>query len=158
MVAFFASLQTEGFAHRRNLYNQDFTATEQGSSLPCFLPGIYRTHKTIFHTLTAGYDPQTNGAAERSVDLKSLGARALASANLDQMDWSYAVRHAAQSLLYHALQKNQRSLPFGTTVVTQVLGHREVKFPTPRSMTGCLLFWDHLGDQISYPLPIRRRL
>ena len=51
-------------------------------------------------------------------------------------------------------------------MVTQVLGHREVKFPTPRSMTGRvwdhlgdprsmtgrLLFWDHLGDQISHIL------
>ena len=30
------------------------------------------------------------------------------------------------------------------TVVTHVLGHREVKFPTPRSMTGRPPFWDHL--------------
>ena len=30
---------------------------------------------------------------------------------------SYAVRHAAQSLLCHALQKTQKSLPFGSTVL-----------------------------------------
>ena len=33
-----------------------------------------------------------------------------------------------------------------------VLGHRDVKFPQPRSITGRLLFWDHLHDQISYIL------
>ena len=57
--------------------------------------------------------PQANGTAERSVGLvKSLAARALASANLDKVYWSYAVRYAAQSLMSHALQKTQRSLPF----------------------------------------------
>ena len=38
------------------------------------------------------------------------------------------------------------------SVVAQVLGHRDVKFPEPRSLTGTLLFWDHLNDQISYIL------
>ena len=41
--------------------------------------------------------------------------------------------------------------PKDAIVVTQVLGHRQVKFPTPRS-TGRLHFWDHLGDQISHIL------
>ena len=66
--------------------------------------------------------------------------------------WSYAVKYASQSLLCHALQKTQRSLPFGATVAAQVLGHRDVKFPESRSMTGRLLYWDHLRDQISYIL------
>ena len=43
-------------------------------------------------------------------------------------------------------------LPFGSTVVAQVLGHRDVKFPGSRSITGRLLYWDHLRDQVSYVL------
>ena len=62
------------------------------------------------------------------------------------------MRYASQSLLCHALQKKQRSLPFGTTVVAQVLGHRDVKFPASRSITGRLLYFDHLNDQVSYIL------
>ena len=46
----------------------------------------------------------------------------------------------------------QKSLPLGASVVAQVLGHRDVKFPEPRSITGRLLFWDHLNDQISHIL------
>ena len=37
-------------------------------------------------------------------------------------------------------------------MVAQVLGHRDVKFPEPRSLTGRLLFWDHLRDQVSHVL------
>ena len=48
--------------------------------------------------------------------------------------------------------KRQLSLPFGTTVAAQVLGHKDVKFPHPRSFTGRLLFWDHINDQVSYLL------
>ena len=55
-------------------------------------------------------------------------------------------------MLCHALQKTQRSLPFGATVAAQVLGHRDIKFPESRSMTGRLLHWDHLRDQISHIL------
>ena len=51
-----------------------------------------------------------------------------------------------------SLQRSQRSPPFGTTVVAQVLGHKDVRFPQSRSLTGRLLFWDRLQDQISYVL------
>ena len=48
--------------------------------------------KTSYHTLTTGHDPQANGTAERSVGLiKPLAARALASASLDHVCWSYVV-------------------------------------------------------------------
>ena len=90
---------------------------------------------------------------ERSVGLiKSLAARSLCTSGLDSTYWSYAVRYAAQSLLCQALQIRQKSLPFGASVVAQVLGHRDIKFPQPRSLTGRLLFWDHLHDGTSYVL------
>ena len=56
--------------------------------------------------------------------------------------------------LYCAMpcRKLRRALPFGATVAAQVLGHRDVKFPESRSMTGRLLYWDHLRDQVSYIL------
>ena len=62
------------------------------------------------------------------------------------------MKYASQSLLCHALQTTQRALPFGTTFAAQVLGHRDVKFPESRSLTGRLLYWDHLRDQVSYIL------
>ena len=49
----------------------------------------------------------------------------------------YAVKYAAQSLLYSSLQRKQKSPPFGSQVIAQVLGHR---------------YWDHLQDQLSYLL------
>ena len=107
---------------------------------PCF-ERFLTNHKSIYHTVTSGYDPQANGAAERAVGLvKSLAARALATAQLDCSYWSYSVRHAAQSLLCHALQRHQRSLPFGSSVLAQELDHKKFKFPDSRTVTGRLLF------------------
>ena len=57
------------------------------------------------------------------------------------------MRYAAQSLIYAALQLQQRSPPFGSQVVAQALGHGLIKFPTERYVSGKLLFWDHLSDQ-----------
>ena len=62
------------------------------------------------------------------------------------------MRYAAQSLLCAALQKAQRSPPFGSQVVAQGLGHDKIKYPEQRSIAGRLLFWDHLADQGSYLL------
>ena len=59
---------------------------------------------------------------------------------------------SAQSLLCAALQKAQRSPPFGSQVVAQALGHDKIKYPGQRSISGRLLFWDHLADQGSYIL------
>ena len=124
-----------------------------GEFIAPFFARFLGNHKSIHHSFTSGYDPQSNGTAERSVGLiKSFASRALATAELDSSYWSYAVRYASQSLLCHALQKKQRSWPFGTTVVAQALGHRDVKFPASRSITGRLLYFDHLNDQVSYIL------
>ena len=32
------------------------------------------------------------------------------------------------------------------------LGHQNIRFPQPRSVTGRLLFWNHLHGQVSYIL------
>ena len=153
MVAFFEALQTEGLLIGETCRIKRLHSDKAGEFIAPFFSKFLSNHKTIDHTFTSGYDPQANGTAERSVGLlKALAARSLASAGLGHEYWSYAVRYASQSLLCHALQKTQRSLPFGATVAAQVLGHRDIKFPESRSMTGRLLYWDHLRDQISYIL------
>ena len=153
MVAFFEALQTEGLTIGETCRIKRLHSDKAGEFTAPFFAKFLSNHKTIDHTFTSGYDPQANGTAERSVGLlKALAARSLASAGLGHEYWSYAVKYASQSLLCHALQKTQRSLPFGATVAAQVLGHRDVKFPESRSITGRLLYWDHLRDQISYIL------
>ena len=62
------------------------------------------------------------------------------------------MRYAAQSLLCSSLQRKQKSPPFGSSVIAKVLGHKDVKYPEPRSISGRLLYWDHLQDQLSYIL------
>ena len=59
---------------------------------------------------------------------------------------------AAQSLLCHALQRHQWSLPFGSSLAAQELDHKKIKFPDSRTVTGRLLSWDHMQDQVSYIL------
>ena len=100
MTAYFQSLQFEGFETSRikRLHSDcagEFTAP--------YFERYLSNHKSIYHTLTTGYEPQANGTAERSVGLiKSLAARALSSSGLDPSYWSYAVRYAAQSLICSA--------------------------------------------------------
>ena len=97
--------------------------------------------------------PQANCTAERSVGLmKALSARCLTTSGLPQEFWSYAVKYAAQSLLYSSLQRQQRSPPLGSQVIAQVLGHKKVRYPEQRALSGRLLYWDHLQDQLSYLL------
>ena len=153
MVAFFEALQSEGFAIGETSRIKRLHSDRAGEFTAPFFARFLANHRTIHHSFTTGYDPQANGTAERTVGLiKSLAARCLANASLDGSYWSFAVRYAAQSLLCRALQLKQKSLPFGTSVVAQVLGHRDVKFPTPRSLIGRLLFYDHINDQSSYIL------
>ena len=123
MVAYLEALQTEGLPIGETSRIKRLHSDRAGEFTAPFFARFLGNHKSIHHSFTSGYDPQSNGTAERSVGLiKSLASRALATAELDSSYWSYAVRYASQSLLCHALQKKQRSLPFGTTVVAQVLG------------------------------------
>ena len=148
MVNYFESLCFEGFpitdAPRiRRLHSdraREFTAA--------FFEKFLAHRRGIYHTLTTGYDPQANGTAERAVGLiKALASRCLMTSGMDSEFWSYAVRYAAQSLICAGLQRHQRSPPFGSQVIAQALGHGMIKFPTERSVSGRLLFWDHLSDQ-----------
>ena len=151
--AFFKALQTEGLPIGESPRVRRLHSDKASEFTAPFFARFLTNHNTIDHTFTSRYDLQANGTPERSVGLtKSLAARALSASSDDASYWSYAVGYAAQSLLCHALQKAQKSLLFGSTVVLQVLGHRDVKFPEPRSLTGRPLFWDHLRDQVSHVL------
>eukprot|EP00971_Amphidinium_carterae_P054406 1071945-Amphidinium_carterae.2 len=88
---------------------------------------------------TRGYDPQANGTAERAVEMvKTLVLRSLTHSKLPREFWSFAALYAAQSLPCKALQRNQRSPPFGSTVKPAT--HIGAK----SGIEGRLLFWDHL--------------
>ena len=140
MVAFFEALQSEGFPIGETCRVKRVHSDRAGESIAPYFARFIANHRTIHHSFTSGYDPQANGTAERTVGLiRSLAARCLANFSLDGSYWSFAVRYASQSLLCRALQLRQKSLPFGTTVVAQVLGHRDIKFPQPRSLIGRLL-------------------
>ena len=104
MVNYFESLCFEGFpvadAPRiRRLHSdraREFTAV--------FFEKFLAHRRGIYHTLTTGYDPQANGAAERSIGLiKALASRCLMTSGLDSEFWSCAVRYAAQSLICASL-------------------------------------------------------
>ena len=144
MVAFFKALQSEGLPIGESPRIRRLHYDKAGEFTAPFFARFLTNCKTIDHTFTSGYDPQANGTAERSVGLiKSLAARALSASSLDA-GYSTVIGPTR----CHALQKTQKSLPFGRTVVAQVLD-RDVKFPEPRSFAGRLLFWNHLRDQVS---------
>ena len=112
MVAYFEALQSEGFAIGETSRVKSIHSDRAGEFIAPFFAKFLADHKTIHHSFTLGYDPQSNGTAERSVGLiKALAARALATAHLDPSYWSYATRYAAQSLICHSLQKRQLSFP-----------------------------------------------
>ena len=104
MTAYFESLQFEGFPIGETSRIKRLHSDRAGEFTAPYFERFLSSHKSIYHTLTTGYDPQANGTAERSVGLiKSLAARALSSSGLDPSYWSYAVRYAAQSLICSAL-------------------------------------------------------
>ena len=114
MTSFFESLSFEGFEitdspRIKRLHSdraKEFTAL-------CFQK-LLSNHRSIYHTLTTGYDPQANGTSERPVGLmKALSARCLTTSGLPQEFWSQSST-LAQSLLCSSLQRKQRSPPFGS--------------------------------------------
>ena len=148
MTSFFQSLSFEGFEITDPPRIIRLHPDRARELTALYFQKFLSNHRSIYHTLTTGYDPQANGTAERSVGLmKALSARCLTTSGLPQEFWGYAVKYAAQSLLCSSLQRKQKSPPFGSQVIAQV---RKVKYPEQRSITGRLLYWDHLQDQLSY--------
>ena len=145
MTSFFEGLSFEGFEITDSPRIKRLHSDRAREFTALYFRKFLSNHRSIYHTLTTGYDPQANGTAERSVGLmKALSARCLTTSGLPKEFWGYAVRYAAQSLLCSSLQRKQKS--------QQVLGHRKVKYPEQRSIPGRLLYWDHLQDQLSYLL------
>ena len=105
---------------------------------------IAQTQKGIRLTTTAGYEPESNGAAERAVGLiKSVASRCLHHAQLPHCCWNFAVLYAAQCFLLSALQQRQISPPFGSTVMAQVVNPKGEHFPEGITIEGRLLFHVH---------------
>ena len=154
MVAFFESLQSEGFTITDSSRAIRLRSNRAGEFTAPYFERSLTNHKSTYHTFTSGYDPQSNGTAERTVTtvglVKSLAARALATAQLDCSYWSYSVRYAAQSLLCHALQRHQRSLYL--LVLRWLLRSSIARRSSFLTVTGRLLFWDHMQDQVCYIL------
>eukprot|EP00971_Amphidinium_carterae_P134799 2671392-Amphidinium_carterae.2 len=72
--------------------------------------------------LTRNPQLKPNGTAERAVGMiKTLVLRSLTHSKLPTELWSFATLYAAQSLLCKALQRKQRSPPFGSTVIAKRL-------------------------------------
>ena len=68
----------------------------------------------------------------RRKNSRPLSAKCLSSSGLGGEYWSYAVRHAAQSLICTALQKPQGSPPFGSQVIAQALVSLQHKAPNQK--------------------------
>eukprot|EP00971_Amphidinium_carterae_P268638 5329326-Amphidinium_carterae.3 len=105
--------------------------------------------QSIHHSVTVGYDPQSNGGAKRSVSIcKGLVRRLLMESQLSDVFWSYAFRHSSTALLLQALGDSDYCLPpFGALVAARQLkivkGSRSFK---SRSEIGRLLLCDVLRD------------
>ena len=157
MVSYLESLQCEGLPIarllERHLGSRDSTAIVLVNLPLHFSHDSWAITRAFTTPLPLGTILRPMERRNGQLDLlKCLSARALATSHLDVSYWSYAVRYAAQSLLCNSLQLRQKSLPFGCPVVAQILNRKDVRFPESRTITGRLLFWDHLHDQVSYIL------
>eukprot|EP00971_Amphidinium_carterae_P194658 3862744-Amphidinium_carterae.1 len=79
--------------------------------------------QAVHHSVTVGYDPQSNGSAERSVSIcKGLVRRLLMESGLKDAFWSYVFRHSTTALLLQALcDTDYRLPPFGASVAARQL-------------------------------------
>eukprot|EP00971_Amphidinium_carterae_P225610 4474362-Amphidinium_carterae.1 len=83
--------------------------------------------------------------------IKTLVLRSLTDSKLPREFWSFAALCAAQSLLCKALQRKQRSPPFGSTVIARRL-KPATRLGVKRGVEGRLLFWDRLFSSQSFVL------
>ena len=142
MLAFFEGLDSEGF----HIYpDQPRVRRIHGDRAKEFVTRPFQefcTQKGIRLTTTggAGYEPQSNGTAERAVGLiKSVASRCLHHAQLPHCCWNFAVQYAAQCFLLSALQQRQISPPFGSTVIAQVVNPKGERFPEGKTHRGAFV-------------------
>ena len=154
MVAYFESLSSEGFPLSDCPRIRRLHSDKAGEFTAPFFEKFLSHRKGIYHTITTGYDPQANGTAERTVGLiKAISARCLSSSGLGGEYWPYAARYAAQSLICAALQKAQRSPPFGSQVIAQVLGHANIEVPSQQiHLRSFDVLGPLVGPRVLYPL------
>ena len=149
MAAFFDG----GFANRRRLPSatsleiKRLHSDQAGDFNAPYFSRCFANHKSIHHSFTSSYDPQTNGTAERSVGLITfLASRCLCTSGLGSSYWSYSVCYVSQSLLRMYFRWDRTLCPLALVLLLRFV------IVTLRPLTGRLLFWDHLRDHISYIL------
>ena len=153
MAAIFESLQSEGFAITDSSRVKCLHSDRAGEFTAPYLERLLTKHK-IYQTFTSGYDPQSNGTAEHAVGLvKSLAARALASAQLDCSYWSYSADMLLS--LYCVMRFNDIN---GLYVLVLMWLPRSSITRRSSFLTHVHLLvvysWDHTQDQVSYvPCP-----
>ena len=153
MLAFFEGLESEGFYINPAQQRVRRIHSDRAKEFVTRPFQEFCTQKGIRLTTTAGYEPQSNGTAERAVGLiKSIASRCLHHAQLPHACWNYAAFYAAQCFLLSSLQQRQVSPPFGAKVLAQVLNPKGERFPEGKAVEGRLLFWDHLQDKSSFLL------
>ena len=109
MTAFFESLTIPGLPLGDTPRIRRLHSDRAGEFTSKYFETFLTNHKSIFHSLTSGYNPQANGTAERAVGLvKALASRCLSASGLGSQFWSFSVLSAAQALICSALQRSKR--------------------------------------------------
>ena len=110
MTAYFESLSFEGFEIKDSTRIKRLHSDRAGEFTAPFFEKFLSNHRSIYHTLTSGYDPQANGTAERSVGLiKTLASRCLNASGLPEEFWTYSVRYAARKVSSERSGKSLRT-------------------------------------------------
>ena len=155
MVVFFTSLQSEGFTTTDSSRVRRLHSDRVGEFTAPYFERLLTNHNSIFHTFTSGYDPQALGTSELAVGLvKSLAAKALATAQLDPSYWSYSVRLSdiLLSLTVSRASTTSKVFTLGSLVVVQELDHKRIKLPESRSCWSFALLGSHARSSVLHPV------
>ena len=144
MVAFFESLQSEGFTVADSSRVKRLHSDRAGEFIAPYFERFLINHESIYHTFTSGHDPQSNGTAERAIGLvKSLAARLepLLLLNLIVPTGLTLSDSQTRCSVFTASRTSTTStvFAFGSPVVAKELDHKKIKFPDSRTVTGRLL-------------------
>ena len=111
MTSFFESLSFAGFEITDSLRIKRLHSDRAKEFTALYFQKFLSNHRSIYHTLTTGYDPQANGTAERSVGLmKALSARCLTTSGLPQGVMQLSMLHRASSAHPFRRSKDHRLL------------------------------------------------